>query len=183
MIKKQEDDDKTLFQKAMQGVKPLICDKEPLYSPPPLKRKKQPNNQEITVQNTFSEEYESLKYTDNENELSFVRPGVQHSILRKLKRSRLNIKLKLDLHGMTVAEAQVNILKFLYYCQRNDIRYASIIHGKGHSSQQKQGILKMKVNQWLREREEVLAFCSAQESDGGTGALYILIKRLQQKER
>jgi len=175
---KDKDDDNRLFRQAMRGVKPLICDKEPVYrSRKKLVTQKIQLNHAIDYKDELSEYYESA---DVDNELLFVRSGVQYKVLRKLKRQHFNIEAKLDLHGMTVTESRSNILKFLHYCQHNYIKYACIIHGKGHGSQKKYGVLKAKVNQWLRTRQEVLAFCSAHPSDGGTGAVYILIKRLRQ---
>jgi DNA-nicking Smr family endonuclease len=56
------------------------------------------------------------------------------------------------------------------------VRCARIVHGKGNGSWQKQPVLKVKLNHWLRQRDEVLAFCSARGNDGGTGAVYVLIK-------
>jgi DNA-nicking Smr family endonuclease len=58
-----------------------------------------------------------------------------------------------------------------------DKRCVRIIHGKGKSSEGKLPVLKGKVNSWLRQRDEVIAFCSARPSDGGTGAVYVLLKR------
>jgi DNA-nicking Smr family endonuclease len=52
-----------------------------------------------------------------------------------------------------------------------------IIHGKGLSSAGKLPVLKGKVDAWLRQMDAVLAFCSARRNDGGTGALYVLLKR------
>ena len=174
-----KDNDKALFRQAMRGVKPLTCDKEPVRCPRrKLKINRTKVNQVIDYEDELSEGYEPVD-SDIGDELLFVRSGIQHKVLRKLKRQYFNIKTKLDLHGMTVTQARSSIVKFLYYCQHNHIKYACIIHGKGHGSQKKYGILTAKVNQWLRTRQEVLAFCSAHPSDGGTGAVYILIKRLQ----
>jgi len=178
MTKKQEDKDNDieLFRQAMRGVKPLTCDKEPVYCPPKKSvHKKIKLNQSVNYKDELSDYYEPATV---DNELLFVRSGIQHEVLRKLKRKYFNIKTKLDLHGMTITEARFAIVKFLYYCQHNNIKYACIIHGKGHGSQKKYGVLKAKVNQWLRTRQEVLAFCSAHPSDGGTGAVYIVLKRL-----
>jgi DNA-nicking Smr family endonuclease len=53
-----------------------------------------------------------------------------------------------------------------------------IIHGKGNTSLGKMPVLKGRVNSWLRQKNEVLAFCSARPNDGGTGAVYVLLKRV-----
>jgi DNA-nicking Smr family endonuclease len=53
-----------------------------------------------------------------------------------------------------------------------------IIHGKGKRSRNNKGpVIKTKVNHWLRQRDDVLAFCSARPIDGGTGAIYVLLRR------
>jgi DNA-nicking Smr family endonuclease len=52
-----------------------------------------------------------------------------------------------------------------------------IIHGKGNGSRHRGPVLKQKINHWLRQRDEVLAFCSARPMDGGTGAIYVLLRR------
>jgi DNA-nicking Smr family endonuclease len=52
-----------------------------------------------------------------------------------------------------------------------------IVHGKGYNSWQNQPVLKIQLNKWLRQCDEVLAFCSARQADGGTGAVYVLIKQ------
>ena len=56
-------------------------------------------------------------------------------------------------------------------------RCVRIVHGKGLSSEGKLPVLKVKVNSWLRQKDDVLAFCSARPQDGGTGAVYVLLKK------
>jgi DNA-nicking Smr family endonuclease len=124
----------------------------------------------------LSENYDPAEVETGE-ELLFIRPGIQHGVLTKLRRGQFSIKAELDLHGMVVRVAQVEIAAFLRNCQNRNIRCARIIHGKGYGSWQKQPILKNKLNKWLQQRDEVLAFCSARPVDGGTGAVYVLLKR------
>jgi DNA-nicking Smr family endonuclease len=54
-----------------------------------------------------------------------------------------------------------------------------IIHGKGYGSNNQGPIIKPLVNKWLQQRNEILAFCSARPNDGGTGAVYVLLKTLR----
>jgi len=115
---------------------------------------------------------------ETEEELLFTRAGIQHTVFAKLRRGQFTIKAELDLHGMVVREAQLEVKNFLQQCQYRNVRFARIIHGKGYGSKTKQPILKNKLNLWLQQCGEVLAFCSARPSDGGTGAVYVLIKRL-----
>jgi len=115
--------------------------------------------------------------------LEFVRPGVQLRVFHDLRRGYIEPTLELDLHGLTVDYAQETLQAFMLECQRRHVRCARIIHGKGYRSEQRQPVLKQKVNYWLRLREEVLAFCSATRRDGGTGAVYVLLRNPRKQRR
>jgi DNA-nicking Smr family endonuclease len=106
----------------------------------------------------------------------YGRPGLQRRILRRLRRGHYSLAAELDLHGMTVPVARVALQAFLQECRRRDLRCVRIIHGKGRRSSNEGPVLKVKVDRWLRQREDVLAFCSAQPADGGTGAIYVLLR-------
>jgi DNA-nicking Smr family endonuclease len=108
--------------------------------------------------------------------LLFVRPGVQRRLIHDLQRGYLEVELEVDLHGLTVPFAERLLGEFLDECQRRRVRCARIIHGKGSRSAEGPPVLKRKVNYWLRLRKEVLAFASAMRRDGGTGALYVLLR-------
>ncbi len=111
------------------------------------------------------------------DELYFRRSGVQQQIIRKLRRGQFAIESELDLHGMTVDIAKKELGDFLSYCQSTNRRSIRIIHGKGHGSVNKIPVLKNKLNKWLQRYDSILAFCSAPSHDGGTGAIYVLIKK------
>ncbi|APZ43442.1 Smr/MutS family protein [Acidihalobacter ferrooxydans] len=115
-----------------------------------------------------------------------VQPGdpvfyAQHSmsraVARRLQRGQYRIDAELDLHGMRLDEARHAVLHFLRECSRRDMGCVHIIHGKGWRSGNQGPVLKPNVSHWLRQIDEVLAFCSSTPADGGTGALYVLLKR------
>ncbi len=114
---------------------------------------------------------------ETSDELLFVRPGVQTRLFQALQRGRLPPQDIIDLHGLRVVEARPTLAGFLIYARKHRLRVIQIIHGKGMGSEGQQPVLKQKVNQWLRQRDEVLAFCSAPRFDGGTGATYVLLSR------
>ena len=122
------------------------------------------------------EEFVDLQIETGER-LLFVRPGVQHRLLQELRRGHLPPQERLDLHGLRVTEARQVLGQFLAYARHQRLRVVQIIHGKGYGSHGQQPILKQKVNQWLRQRDQVLAFCSAPDFDGGSGAVYVLLSR------
>jgi DNA-nicking Smr family endonuclease len=83
----------------------------------------------------------------------------------------------LDLHGLRVAEARQALQQLLLHAQLQGDKVVRVIHGKGKGSGTQQAVLKQQVNHWLQQDPMVLAFCSAQPKDGGSGAVYVLLKR------
>ena len=108
--------------------------------------------------------------------LSYCQPGIQKQVFRKLKRGQYSITTELDLHGLTRAEAEVELIDFIDYALTENIRCVRIIHGKGLGSNNNGPVIKPLVNRWLRRRDDILAFCSARPVDGGTGAVYVLLR-------
>ena len=110
-------------------------------------------------------------------ELLFARPGIQNTVLRKLRRGQYAIAMELDLHGLRIYEAEGVVKQFLQQARTQSQYCIRIIHGKGMRSEGKVPVLKQWLNRWLRQQREVLAFCSAKIHHGGTGAVYILLKK------
>jgi DNA-nicking Smr family endonuclease len=165
----QDDDERDLFRKAVGKIRPVKQDK---IHPQPKRRKPVP---EQTLR-LLSDEYEPTDIETGE-ELLYTRPGLQLTVIRKLRRGQFAIEAELDLHGATSIQARAAVDTFLKNACDQDKRVVRIIHGKGNSSEGKMPVLKGKVNSWLRQKDEVLAFCSARQNDGGTGAVYVLLKR------
>lgn len=114
---------------------------------------------------------------ENGDELIYSRPGLQHRLLKRLRRGQFAVEAECDLHGLTVPQARRTLIEFLSHCAVRSIYCVRIIHGKGRGSRNGIPVIKRKVNSWLRQRNDVLAFCSARGIDGGTGALYVLLRR------
>jgi len=113
----------------------------------------------------------------NEEVLAFRRSGIQKRLFSRLKAGQIPVEAELDLHGFTTTLARQTLATFLAQCRQAQLRCIRIIHGKGWSSKDHRPILKTKVNSWLKQDETILAFCSATPQDGGTGAVYVLLKR------
>ena len=110
------------------------------------------------------------------DELVYLRDGMQTQTLRKLRRGHWIMRGELDLHGHTTAEARVALVAFLRECLIEGVRCVRIVHGKGLGSKNSEPVLKTKVGNWLRQCEEVLAYCQARQIDGGSGAVVVLLK-------
>ncbi len=165
------------FRDAIPGVRPLKQDR---VTPHRRKRKPVPEQRQrderAVMASLLSDDYEPAEVETGE-ELIFTRPGLQHLVMRKLRRGQYAIEAELDLHGCFVPEAREQVARFLKDAQLAGKRCVRIIHGKGKSAEGRIPILKGKVNSWLRQKDEVMAFVSCLPRDGGTGAVYVLLRR------
>jgi DNA-nicking Smr family endonuclease len=117
---------------------------------------------------------ESLLLTDDG--LSFRREGVGVGVVNRLRRGHWAIQATLDLHGLRRDEAREALAAFVRECRQRGWRCLRVVHGKGHGSPGRQPVLKSKVQRWLGQREEVLAFTQAAAPEGGAGALLVLLR-------
>lgn len=117
--------------------------------------------------------------------LDFKRPGIQHGVYKKLRMGRYDIEARLDLHRMTVKQARDEVKQFIDEASKLGLRTLLILHGKGQRKVEKENtaVLKGYVNQWLQQLEMVQAFHSAQPVHGGTGAVYVLLRKNADKKR
>lgn len=170
-------DDTAAFRAALKDVRPLANDTVPLrkQAPPPIPQQTQRDEQAVLAEMALMDPSEAE--LECGEELLFRRDGVQQTVLRKLRRGQFAIQGQLDLHGMTAAEAKTHLVKFLQYCIARELVCVHIIHGKGRRSPGKLPVLKPKVAHWLAQRNEVIAYVSARREDGGTGAIYVLLRR------
>jgi len=109
-------------------------------------------------------------------ELAYLRRGLGGDVLKKLRRGHWVTQDELDLHGLTRAQAQPLVSEFLSRCLKRGLRCVRIIHGKGLRSPNREPVLKARIRTWLARREDVLAFCQAPASEGGSGALLVLLR-------
>ncbi|MEF3193318.1 MAG: Smr/MutS family protein [Halothiobacillaceae bacterium] len=173
------EDDIRLFHEAIGAlsgeVRLLRHDRVTCRPPRPSTRPRQRDLDEETILRDMLSDYDPGELEHGEV-LLYRRDGVSHQVLRKLRRGQYSVGAVLDLHGHTVDEARTALTRFLNQHRGHPYRCVRIIHGKGYHSPTGQGKLKRLLNRWLPQREDVLAFCSARPMDGGTGALYVLLK-------
>ena len=109
-------------------------------------------------------------------EPSHLRSGLARDVLRKLRRGHWVVQDIVDLHGLNRQAARSLLAEFLGGCLKRGLRCVRVVHGKGLRSPGREPVLKGKVQQWLAQRNEVLAFCEAPKNQGGSGALLVLLK-------
>ncbi len=173
------EDDIHLFRAAIGALsgelRPLSPARLEPSPPRPSPRARQRELDEGRVMQDMLSDYDPGELEHGEV-LLYLRDGVSRQVLRKLRRGQYSVGAVLDLHGLTVEQARIHLARFLDQQRGDPRRCVRIIHGKGYHSPTGQARLKGMVNRWLPQREDVLAFCSARPMDGGTGAVYVLLK-------
>lgn len=173
-----DEDDLSLFRSAVGDARPLRHGHRFLHSPRkprPIPRQSLRDQREVLADSLSDHVYWADSLESGE-ELVFLRHGLQFAVLRKLRRGHWVTQGELDLHGLTSAEAKLELVDFLHHCQKSGLRCVRIIHGKGLRSKNREPVLKNKVAHWLMQREEILAFCQARAMDGGSGAMLVLLR-------
>lgn len=173
-------DDANLFGAAMQNVAPLKPSKIVPHIPPQPKARRLKNVETLKafeqIWDFNLQDAESSRGVGAHESLLFHRKGLRLQELTRLKKGDFDLEWTLDLHGMTLEAAEPQLRHFIDQAWLKKRRFLLIIHGKGYNSETGYPILKNLVNQRLQQFVEVLAFCSAQQKDGGTGAAYVLLK-------
>ena len=106
----------------------------------------------------------------------YVSSGVDRRELRKIKRGDYVPGSVLDLHGQTAAEAVASVKQFIE-SRRGRYRCVCVVHGRGLHSKDNVSVLKTRVRQYLRRHPAVLAYADAPRTDGGSGAVYVLLRK------
>ncbi len=171
------DDDTDLFRRAMTGAKPLRSGTRVAgESKKPIPRAKFSRaDEQQALHDSLRDDIDTME-GNNAHNLRFHRQSVGRRTMRKLARGRFSIQAEIDLHGVTVAEAKPRLSGFIENCARNGQLCVRVVHGKGLGSGQRGPVLRNSVNHWLRKWDAVLAFVSARQVDGGTGAVYVLLE-------
>ena len=197
------DDDNKLFLKHMSGVKPLkktrtiaptkkspiavqpLRKREPsqsVTSPVPEPQESMPIRYKVNKTKPFHEGVSiNARFIDDtpitsDSILSYQFDALSNLQQQHITRGLLNIHGKIDLHGLERFEAQDRLDRFLKHALEHHKRIVLVIHGKG-GKHGEQPILKQHLFQWLRLQPKVLALHSAHPKHGGTGALYVLLKK------
>lgn len=171
-----EPSDHELFMQAALGAVPLHFAHYPHPRHPPSPWPRQRHLDEARIMAEAMTDFWPWDELETGEELLFMRPGIQHESLRKLRRGEWVIQAELDLHGLASDAARLAVAEFLHACRARNKRCVRIIHGKGLGSRNREPVLKLKLKNWLAQRDEVLAFCQARPTDGGSGAALVLLK-------
>ena len=169
--------ERELFSHAVGRVVPLRKHPAPaLVQPrPPAIPRQRERDEAAALAESISDEFDVESLLDTDDALSFRRRGVGADVVRKLRRGVWVLQGELDLHGLRRDEARERLAEFLRDAARRGLRCVRVVHGKGNGSPGREPVLKAKVRSWLVQKSEVIAFAQARASDGGHGALVVLL--------
>ena len=179
--KHSNSEDAALFKDAVGDVSPLANKKaakkrhHPKPSRPTAKAVQRRRDERDALAETMEQVPEGADVETGE-ELSYKRAGVDPRVFRKMRSGKIAVREEIDLHTLTRAEAKAYLLEFIQGSHAKGLRCVRVVHGKGLGSGPAGPVIKHGVNNWLRNWDEVVAFCSAPAHDGGTGAVYVLLK-------
>ena len=170
--------ERMLFQDSVGAVQPLRDRGRALFTP------EQP--QPIAVQHladearvlleSISDDFDVSTLLDTDDQLSYRRPGVNVDVTQRLRKGDWSIQRQLDLHGLRTEEAREALGAFIRSAHKQGLRCLRVVHGKGLGSPGKTPVLKGRVQGWLVQKNEVLAFVQARPAEGGGGALVVLLR-------
>ena len=176
--RREREREANLFRTSIGDVEPLRTAARVSTPPPrpqPIPHQRLADD-EAALQESLSDEFSIDTLLEIDEELSFVRGGIDPDVLRKLRGGGWVTQDQLDLHGLRTDQARTALSQFVRDSVKRGMRCVRIIHGKGLGSLGKKPVLKNKVRNWLVQKDEVLAFCQARAADGGSGALMVLLK-------
>jgi DNA-nicking Smr family endonuclease len=170
--------EKELFATSVGRIKPLVAPKKAqlvVEMPEPIPVQRQRDEQAV-LREALSDEWDTGSLLDTDEALSFRRPGVGVDVVRKLRKGEWSVQAHLDLHNQRTEEARDLLGKFIRESHKNGLRCVRVVHGKGLGSPGKVSVLKPKVQSWLIQKNQVMAFVQATPMQGGAGALVVLLQ-------
>jgi DNA-nicking Smr family endonuclease len=171
--------EQNLFQDYVGEVLPLRHTSHLLWQPPeppPPEPMQFVLDEQRVLREAMSDAFDVSTLLDVDDQLSFRRPGIGTDVTHKLRGGQWSIQRQLDLHGLRVDEAREALGQFIRLSHRTGLRCVRVVHGKGLGSPGKTPVLKGRVQSWLVQKKEVLAFVQARPAEGGAGALVVLLQ-------
>lgn len=180
-------DDADLFSNAMQGVRTVHKNKEKIIMKRGIKQLRcalRNDNPQKLLEDALQEDH-TLNVTNMPEFMEGFVEGINPITMDKLKRGEFSVQRTLDLHGYSIDDAGELFQIFIKDTIREGLKCVKIIHGRGLKSKGRP-VLKEHLKTWIikaMHRKWVIAFSNAIMSDGGPGAIYILLKKYPVKQR
>ena len=173
-----------IFQASVGGVKRMPVSDRYVPSLPksaatavaPARKLTQAEDDAAVLRESLSDLFEVDHYLEDDPALNYAAPGVGPDVVKKMRKGHWPVQDELDLHGLRRDDARDAIGDFLRKSAMRNHRCVCVIHGRGFGSKGQEPVLRSMVHSWLVQKEEVVAFCQARSSEGGEGALIVLLR-------
>lgn len=166
--------ERDLFRNTIGDVRPVKRSDRINHRSKPLPNPQHSRASEREVMAELLKEDPDARRVQTGEELSWLRPGYQRRVLKRLRRGHYAVHGEIDLHHMSQKEARKALAEFFVEAHDARATCVKIVHGKGKHLDA-EPVLKNLVNGLLRRRRQVIAFTSAPPRDGGVGAVYVLL--------
>ncbi|WP_434952007.1 Smr/MutS family protein [Shewanella sp. HL-SH4] len=114
--------------------------------------------------------------------VSHQHDGMQDAVFKQLRLGKYDIKTILDVHEYSLVQARLSLINCIFGAFERGERNILVIHGKGYNSKPYPGLMKSAICDWLFRIDHVAAFHSATRDQGSTGAMFVMLKKSQQKK-
>ncbi len=170
--------DEEIFLEAMTDVRERQeFRKIPYSSPAMMKIPSLQTEDDIKVLKEIVHGKKKIRLSDTGEYIEWTRPGARKDLAKRLHRGDFSVQDYIDLHGLTLSEAEEAIIQFFKRALTMQYSCVKIIHGRGLKSS-RGPVLKDALIKWLQGpfRKLILAYVTARDCDGGLGATYVLLK-------
>lgn len=174
---RQIEQERRMFELAVGPVTLLPGDLHVLHqrAPTSIEPRQRIADERQALLQTMSDDFDVDSLLETDETLSFRRPQISINVVNKLRRGHWSLQGQIDLHGLRRDQAREALGNFVQDSVRRGLRCVRVVHGKGNGSPGREPVLKAKVRGWLVQKQEVLVFVQARASDGGSGALMVLL--------
>jgi DNA-nicking Smr family endonuclease len=175
---KSDKTDEEIFLEAMANVRERQEFRNIPYSSPAMMKISPPQSEDdIEVLKEIVHGKKKIRLSDTGEYIEWTRPGARKDLAKRLHRGDFSVQDYIDLHGLTLTEAEEAIMQFFKRALTMHYSCVKVIHGRGLKSPHGP-VLKDALIQWLQGhfRKWVLAYATAKDCDGGLGATYVLLK-------
>jgi len=170
--------DEEIFLDAMSDVREIREFREiPLKKPPRIEHSPRRRDDSLEILRQIVNGERKIRLSDTGEYMEWISPHMRKDIVRRLHNGDFSVQDSIDLHGMTLREAEEAFNLFFKESLKKQLFCVKVIHGRGLRSPG-EPVLKEAVKKWLQGafRKWVLAYSTAKDCDGGLGATYVILK-------
>jgi DNA-nicking Smr family endonuclease len=168
-------DDAALFRSAIGPIRELPATAAPPDPPKPRPATRMAERDDDEALSEFRRSLATSPLLAGDT-MRYRRDEVPERVLQRLGRGQYAAQDELDLHHFDAVSAEAMLKRFLKEARESRMGCVLIVHGKGLRADDRLPTLKNLVDRVLRQRNDVLAFHSAPATQGGTGAVLVLLK-------